>query len=250
MDTWTTKWVAKFSRVREVSLLGTANLAYWKELLEKEQVSPLENDGRAQVVIIAADPRFKGVSFKELSFSILVAARKNGITRQEFFLIQSFNSRRIFAYCERLLFATPYYHGDVRVSATVPASIQLVHARQLHFRAEMQGGAVASPPRQPLHCREEVWEGAVFLPATGQRNSRPGNYSSRESKAKPEPIHSSVPGTHVRSFQLKEVRSWCARRGRFRPYRVDHSRRCHARENEDLQESGSVCTCELKKSGR
>lgn len=164
MNMPTAKWVAEITRVRDVSLLGAADLTYWKERLEKEELLPLEKDGRAQIMIIAAEARFKGVSFKELSFSILISARDTKVKQNYAYLIQAFNSRRLFAFCERAFFATPYELGDVRVAASFPASIQLANAGDLLFQAEMHRGAAAAPQRSPTHCGEAGWEGAVFLP--------------------------------------------------------------------------------------
>jgi hypothetical protein len=174
MNTSTAKWVAELTRVREVSLLGAANLTYWKERLAKEKLTPLECDGRAQILIVAADARFRGISLQELSFSILVSDCESGINRHDAFLVQAFNSRRLFAFCERSFFATPYYYGDVGVSASVPASIQLVNAGKLLFRAEMKSGAATARHRNPSSCGEDGWEGSVFLPANRHRYARQG----------------------------------------------------------------------------
>ena len=174
MNTTQVKWVAELSHVREVSLAGTANLSYWRDRLAEEHLIPSEIDGRAQVVIVAAAGRFKGVSFQELSFSIRVSPRETGIKRHEFYLVQAFNSCRFFAYCERRLFATPYSHGDVYLSTAMPAAIQLAHNRESIFQAEMSGGAAETSQREPSRSGEESWEGAVFLPACRRRNHRPG----------------------------------------------------------------------------
>src|SRR6202034_4248097 len=45
------KWVAELAHVREVSLLGTADLAYWKERLRAEGLCPAGRDGQAQILI-------------------------------------------------------------------------------------------------------------------------------------------------------------------------------------------------------
>src|SRR5438874_1002571 len=78
------RWVAELSGVREVSLLGTADLAFWKEQLMKENLVPAENNGRAQLLIVSADMRFMGVRFREVSFSVLVSPPKNSTRRDAF----------------------------------------------------------------------------------------------------------------------------------------------------------------------
>lgn len=112
------KWAAEPAHVREVSLLGTADLAFWKDRLMKEDLLPAESDGQAQLLIVAADSKFMGVRFRERSFSVLVSRQEEGTRQDAAYLVRAFNSCRLFAFCERVFFATPYNHGDVRVSAS------------------------------------------------------------------------------------------------------------------------------------
>jgi hypothetical protein len=155
------KWAAQLTHVREVSLLGTADLAFWKDRLLKEGLAPAERDGRAQVLIIAADAKFMGVCFREVSFSVLVSRPGEGPRQEAAFLLRAFNSCRFFAFCERVFFATPYSHADVRVS-TSPASAQVAKGGEVLFHANMGAGA---PGRAPSRSGDDGWEGPVFLPA-------------------------------------------------------------------------------------
>ena len=168
------KWAAELAHVREVSLLGPADLTFWRDRLRKEDLVPTERDGRAQVLIIAVEARFWGVRFHELSFAVLVSRHEEGTQQDACYLIRAFNSRRLFAMCERVFFSTPYYHGDVRLSASFPASIRLVETGEVIFQAEMQAGGF-TPAREPLRCGEDGWEGAVFLPDHGRGKGRQGN---------------------------------------------------------------------------
>jgi hypothetical protein len=145
-----------------VSLLGTADAAFWKARLHGETLALAESDRQAQILIVAADAKFLGVRFRELSFSALVSQPDGA------YLTQAFNSCRLFAFCERVLFSTPYDHGDVRVSASFPPSIQLSRGGEVVFRAELQAGASA-PRREPSRRGEGGWEGPVFLPASRRR---------------------------------------------------------------------------------
>jgi hypothetical protein len=163
------KWAAELAHVREVSLLGTADAAFWKDRLRNEELLPAEKDGQAQVLISAADSKFLGVPFRELSFCVLVSPLEGG-TQDAAFLLRAFNSSRFFAFCERALFSTPYYHADVRVSA-FPASMQLVQKREVVFRAEMEPEGCAAG-REPSAQGEDGWEGPVFLPQN--RRTEPG----------------------------------------------------------------------------
>lgn len=66
------QWTATIEHVREVSLLGCASLSYWSDRLQSEELRPSEFEGKAQVLLIAAEMKFMGIWFRELSFSILV----------------------------------------------------------------------------------------------------------------------------------------------------------------------------------
>jgi hypothetical protein len=163
------KWVADLSQVREVSLLGTADLDYWKDRLMKEDLVPAENNGKAQLLIVAADMRFMGVRFQEVSFSVLVLPPKN--QRDACFLVHAFNSRRLAAFCERVFFSTPYSYGKIRLSTSVPCSIQLIRGGHVAMRAAMHGDSFP-PSREPSFRGEESWDGPIFLP--GRRQGKDG----------------------------------------------------------------------------
>ena len=127
------------------------------------------------LVLVAAEMRFMGVRFRELSFSVLVAGsgagglplapapspEGRGRTVGGAYLVQAFNSCRCFAFCERALFSTPYNHGDVRVVTDFPASIRLLQSGEAVFAAEMAAAPAAggtgveavSVAAGPLHSR-------------------------------------------------------------------------------------------------
>jgi hypothetical protein len=168
------KWAAELAHVREVSLRGTADLAFWKDRLMKEDLFPAESDGQAQLLIVAADLKYMGVRFRELSLSVLVSWLQEGTGQDAAYLVRAFNSCRLFAFCERVFFSTPYYHGDVGVSASFPASIHIVQKGEVVFRAEMGAGG-SGPAREPSRCGEDGWEGPVFLPESRRGKGRQGN---------------------------------------------------------------------------
>jgi hypothetical protein len=157
------KYVADLIDVREVALLGTADLAFWKDLLRKETLFPVERDGRAQLLIIAAELKYLGVRFRELSFSVLVSRRQGEAKEEGAYLTRAFNSFRPFAFAERVFFSTPYYYGDVRLDVGYPASVRLVEGGEVVFGAEM----TAAPGREPARSGEDGWYGPVFLPGHG-----------------------------------------------------------------------------------
>ena len=152
------KWAARLDHVREVSLLGTADLEFWKRRLQMDDLVPLANDGQAQILVIAADSKYMGIPFRELSFSVLVSDTQKG--GDAAYLIQAFNSSRLFAFCERVLFSTPYSHGNIRVSNVQPVSVELRAKAGCLFNAELRAGQ-----REPLRCEEDGWEGRIYLPS-------------------------------------------------------------------------------------
>src|SRR3712207_6249655 len=110
------KFVAELDQVREVSLLGTANLDYWEDRLRVQDLAPARAGGRARVLIIAASAKFKGLAFREVSFCVLAHRPGEPTSTEASYLIRAFNSSRLLAFFERALFATPYVHGDIRTS--------------------------------------------------------------------------------------------------------------------------------------
>jgi hypothetical protein len=160
------KYVAELSHVREVSLLGTADLDYWTARLRTEGLVPAESNGRAQVLVIAADAKFKGVRFREVSFSVFVRVPGGGAGREACFLAHAFNSSRFFAFCERAFFATPYSYASAQLVTCIPAGFRITAGGQAMFEARMR---TDDPGREPASRGPGGWDGPVFLPA-GRRS--------------------------------------------------------------------------------
>lgn len=173
LDDKDVKWAAQLAHVREVSLHGTAELGFWRERLLPQRLVPAEQDGRARIMITAADGRFRGLRFRELSFSVRVAPPDGATGGDAAFLVHAFNSSRFFAFCERTFFSTPYHYADVRVSATIPASAEVVQKGAVVFSAVM-GSDVRSSRREPARSGADGWEGPIFLPE--MHANRPGKY--------------------------------------------------------------------------
>jgi hypothetical protein len=171
----TVKYVATLAHVREVSLLGTANLAFWKDRLEKQALRPVEKDRKAQLLIVAADSKFKGVRFRELSFSVLARWDDGQVRHDGAYLVQAFDSCRLFAFVERVLFSTPYYYGDAAVRASLPAAVRLIKDGQVVFSVEMRAAA-AAPGTESVRTEQGGWEGPVFLPAKVRRRKGEGDW--------------------------------------------------------------------------
>jgi hypothetical protein len=69
-----------------------------------------------------------------------------------------------------VIFSTPYYHGDVRVSASLPVSMHVVKMREVVFAAQM-GANTPELERESSFCEEDGWEGPVILPDSRCRKS-------------------------------------------------------------------------------
>src|SRR5207247_9070894 len=63
------KWAATLTHVREVSLLGSADLVFWTQRLKEEELLPREENGKAQIMILGAQAKFMGLFFREISIS-------------------------------------------------------------------------------------------------------------------------------------------------------------------------------------
>jgi len=163
-----TRYVANVRHVLEVTLLGTADLAYWQRYLGDERLVPQDSNGQAELMITAASMKFMGVAFSEISLCVLVTDAATATPGA--FLLQAFNSSRAFAWCERVLFSTPYQHARCSVSTGTPISIELRQAGRVLFHARM------GTPRPPNRTGEEGWAGRVYLPSRRGDGKGDGRY--------------------------------------------------------------------------
>lgn len=159
------KFVAELEGVREVSLTGTAELEYWRRQLTPAGLVPLEREGQAQVLIVAADATFRGLRFQEMSFSVL-AARSDDVGTHGALLVQAFNSRRFFAFCERWWFKTPYHFGQVSLSVNLPLSLSLAIGDQTVLAASMH------VPVNDLAIASACVDWPIYLPRHGGKRAR------------------------------------------------------------------------------
>ncbi|MBY0231735.1 MAG: hypothetical protein K2W96_20810 [Gemmataceae bacterium] len=158
-------WAAQLGGVREITLLGSADLAFWKERLAREGLVPLDHAGQARVVVIAARLRFMGVSFREASFS--VAVRPPEGEKDAAFLLHAYNTCSFFAFCERFLSGTPYHYAECAVEPGCPGLVQVGRGAAAWHRA-MLGARPALP--EPV---ADGFDGPVFLP-TRRGKGKPG----------------------------------------------------------------------------
>jgi hypothetical protein len=160
------RWVAELLHARDVTLRGGADLGYWKERLAPQGLEPAARDGRAEVMIMAVEGRFRGVRFRELSFSVAADVPGGPPARPGAYLVHAYNSSRFFAWCERTFFSTPYSAGAVSVSLGDRASVGLRLGGRPVFRAAMAAARPAVPGA------DGGWEGVVHLPPSRRAGDR------------------------------------------------------------------------------
>ncbi|NUM43242.1 MAG: hypothetical protein HUU38_00935 [Anaerolineales bacterium] len=152
------QFVAYIEHVKEVALYGTADLAFWRKELAKENLFPYNDHGRVGILISVPQVVWKGARFNELSVSVGVSEREDGSTPDGLFLPHAFNSLRAFAWMERVFFQTPYFYADVQVTEKPPARFAVKHGAETAFEARMSG------ERAPARAEVEHFEGPVYLP--------------------------------------------------------------------------------------
>jgi len=157
------KYDVQVAPVCEVSLKGSADLEFWRQRLAPEGLFPTVENGRAKFLICAAEAKFMGLTFRELSISVAVCRREGGADWDGAFLVHAFNSIRFFAFIERTLFGTPYRHAGVRVDVGLPAVAEVTCGGQTLLRLEMSCDD-AAVTRQPNRDEVDGFEGPIFLP--------------------------------------------------------------------------------------
>lgn len=144
-------YISTITDVREVALWGSADLPFWRGRLGHENLTPLEENGRAALLLTAIESTFQGLPFRELSISVLLD--KGGA-----FLAHAFNSSRWLALAERVFFQTPYRLARLAIDERVPARMAVRLGDQEVFSVQM--GLRQSPVRR----QEELFEGPIYLP--------------------------------------------------------------------------------------
>jgi hypothetical protein len=144
-------YISTITDVREVALAGTADLAYWRERLRGEGLAPLDDDGRASLLLTAIESKFRGIPFRELSISVLLPG--GGA-----FLAHAFNSSRLLAFAERAFFQTPYHLAQLTVDERHPVSIGVARNGRDLFAARM------GSERPPAGREDMIFDGPIYLP--------------------------------------------------------------------------------------
>jgi hypothetical protein len=153
------KFVAVVRDVRELRLIGNANLDFWNKQLTNEPFQAFQVDGGyAEITIGATELVWKGFRFNELTVSLVIAAKDNSQKQIGYLLLHAFNSNRFFAFCERAFFSTPYHFGKVELREVMPCAINVRSNNRSVLKVEM------SAATRRVTEEDESWEGAIFLP--------------------------------------------------------------------------------------
>ncbi len=160
MEPQPVKYIAQLKEVRELALLGAAELSWWRDHLAAEELEPVEVDGQAQVLVTGLDSKWMGIGFRDLS--VAVAARcQSGLVAAGFFLARAFNASRFFAGFERWWFHLPYSRRAVRVELGTTASMRLGREPDVDLLAEL---GPREPSGEPAQAQEMGYTGPLFLP--------------------------------------------------------------------------------------
>jgi hypothetical protein len=164
------KFIVEVQNVREVTLAAVADLAYWQNRLEGERVFPFNQQGQAALVISATELHSMGRRSNEVTIGLIASEHSAADSPDALYLVQAFNSSRLFAWIERTFFATPYYLGRLQVDDHVPVKVRLEDRAGLILHLQMSAGAA------PLASRDELWQGKIYLPRRKADAQRPGKY--------------------------------------------------------------------------
>lgn len=144
--------------VEEVSLLGIVGPSCLEDIFSSYRLSPIRFGEGVGLMVSATSARFMGKPFRELSFSVLVSDDEGIATGDGAFMLHAFNSSRLFAWVERTFFHTPYYFGDLAVTACGTPSMRLQRNGRMLLDARL-----SLSNRTPIRSQEEGWEGPIHL---------------------------------------------------------------------------------------
>ena len=163
------RYPVEIRSVREVMLIGRADLAVWRQCLQPEALTPFAADGAARLVWTALSARWLGYRFCECSLSVAVSASPDGATADGFRLLQAYNDSKVFAWVERTFFGTPYDPAQIDLSVAAPWCLAVRRGAQTVCLAE---GRAA--PASSTAVSATDWEGPIFI--AGRATGSPGRF--------------------------------------------------------------------------
>jgi hypothetical protein len=156
------KYIAEVNNVREICLVGSADLEYWKAHLAQLQLLPINFAGHARVLVSVVKLKWMGIAFEELSIAIPIDPPES--STNSIYLVSAFSTSRLLAWCERTFFQTPYEHAQISMQAQQPWSFELRDSTRSTLAVQCQRTA-------PTATVEDDWVGSIFLPPA-RRSSR------------------------------------------------------------------------------
>ncbi len=162
-------YITTVAHVRDVRLVGTADLFFWQQHLSHSNLFPYSENGTAHLVVSATDFVWQGFPVQEFVLSVVASLQRDASNPDGFYLAHAFNSSRLLSLLERTFFQTPYTHGQTHLTVSHPARISVSAEQRTVFQASMSSESVL------LRQEDEYWEGRIFLPvrATRKRRSHP-----------------------------------------------------------------------------
>ena len=94
------RYAVQIRGVDEVTLHGTADLAFWGRRLRPFGLGPRDVGGRARMLISATSSRFLGVPFREVAVVVEAGPLDGGTEAVGYFLVRAFNSSALFAFVD------------------------------------------------------------------------------------------------------------------------------------------------------
>jgi hypothetical protein len=157
------KYIAEIKNVREICLVGSADLEFWKTHLAQLQLSPTNFAGHARVWVSVVKLKWMGIAFEELSIAIPIDSPDS--STHSIYLASAFNTSRLLAWCERTFFQTPYEHAQITMQAEQPWSFELRDGTRSTLVVQCQRAA-------PTATVEDDWIGSIFLPPARRSSQR------------------------------------------------------------------------------
>jgi hypothetical protein len=230
-------YVAELKNVREVSLLGSADLKYWKDQLSGDGTAVDAVDGNAQIIVIGVEARYLGIKFREISLSVVVRPVGNGISQLAVLLMKAFNSSRLLAFAERRLFGTPYSSGEIEVGGREQPFLRLELAGQVALETRM---SLETRDRLNTKGEDGGWEGAVLLRRTprDRANQRRMFFARLKGPTQTCPFDSSRDSFHVDPVAGGDVFRWLSESGFSATEWTVRENAAHARSKTYREEEG------------
>lgn len=145
-------------------------MSFWQARLSSHGLFPFTTTGQADVVISATALYSMGRHTNELTIGVPACERPAADSFDGMFLVQAFNSSRLFAWIERTIFSTPYDLGHIQLDDRMPARISLADHGGPIIDLRQAPGAVLQ------HSQNEDWQGRIYLPRRGNERRGSGRY--------------------------------------------------------------------------